>query len=137
MQVLRASLMMVAGIVLPWLLQLADRRRLTPNARARGWNIASWGSALYAFGPLSMLGWCWTTRPPWIRCVVGALYTPLALGALVLFDGLIGWLSGTTALSELPNAAVEFVSVLGIASAGSFLFLLVLEAFATLRRAVI
>lgn len=53
---------MVLGIALPLALQRCDRRRLTPAQRAACWNGATWGAALYAFGPLSMLGWCWVTR---------------------------------------------------------------------------
>ncbi|AGP34583.1 transcriptional regulator [Sorangium cellulosum] len=53
---------MLLGIALPLALQRWDRRRLTPEQRAACWNGATWGAALYAFGPLSMLGWCWVTR---------------------------------------------------------------------------
>jgi hypothetical protein len=62
MQTLRLSLQMALGIVLPLAVQLWDRRRLTAEQRDACWNGATWGAALYAFGPLSMLGWCWVTR---------------------------------------------------------------------------
>lgn len=62
MQTLRFSLSMILGIALPYALQRWDRHRLTPEQRAAAWNGASWGAALYAFGPLSMLGWVWVTR---------------------------------------------------------------------------
>ncbi|WP_437533710.1 transcriptional regulator [Sorangium sp. So ce726] len=62
MSTLRLALQMVLGIALPFALQRWDRRRLTPEQRAACWNGATWGAALYAFGPLSMLGWCWVTR---------------------------------------------------------------------------
>lgn len=62
MNLLRYVLRMVLGIALPYIVQRIDRRRLTPAQRARAWNAASWGAALYAFGPFSMLGWAWVTR---------------------------------------------------------------------------
>ncbi|WP_437572212.1 transcriptional regulator [Sorangium sp. So ce542] len=62
MSALRLAIQMLLGIALPLALQRWDRRRLTPEQRAACWNGATWGAALYAFGPLSMLGWCWVTR---------------------------------------------------------------------------
>jgi hypothetical protein len=67
LETLRVFIAFVLGMLLPWTLQAWDRRRLTSEQRARAWNAASWGSALYAFGPLSMLGWCWVTRHTWGR----------------------------------------------------------------------
>lgn len=60
--VLRVVLMMVLGIVVPLVLQRFLLHRLPASRRERAWNGASWASALYAFGPLSMLGFCWVTR---------------------------------------------------------------------------
>ncbi|MBI4702186.1 MAG: transcriptional regulator [Deltaproteobacteria bacterium] len=84
---------MVLGILLPLLLQLWDRRRLSAAQRARSWNLASWACALYAFGPASLLGWYWVTRHGWAR-----LLGPLAAGALVLvlvgLDALLAALLG-------------------------------------------
>jgi hypothetical protein len=68
------------GIALPLLLQLWDRRRLGREARERAWNVASWGAALYAFGPLSLLGWYSVTRRRWAR----ALGVPMALAVILL-----------------------------------------------------
>jgi hypothetical protein len=62
MKTLRTAVGMLLSILLPYLVQRWDRRRLTPEQRAATWNYASWGSALYAFGPLSMIGWAWVTR---------------------------------------------------------------------------
>jgi hypothetical protein len=62
MKTLRLAFQIVLGIALPLAAQLWDRRRLSPERRAACWNGATWGAALYAFGPLSMLGWCWVTR---------------------------------------------------------------------------
>jgi hypothetical protein len=53
---------MVLGIAIPLALQVLDKRRMPVASRERAWNAASWGAALYGFGPLSMLGWVWVTR---------------------------------------------------------------------------
>lgn len=53
---------MVLGMLVPFFVQRAWARRLPPDRRMRMWNGASWGAALYAFGPLSMLGFVWITR---------------------------------------------------------------------------
>lgn len=60
--VLRVVFMMGLGIVVPLVLQRFLLARLPTERRERGWNGASWASALYAFGPLSMLGFSWVTR---------------------------------------------------------------------------
>lgn len=72
MKTLRHIVTIVLGIALPLLVQLWDRRRLTPEQRARSWNGATWGAALYAFGPLSMLGW-WCVTRGWRYIPVGVL----------------------------------------------------------------
>lgn len=98
MGVARLALSMVLGIVLTLLVQLWDRRRQSPEQRARGWNIATWGCALYAFGPLSMLGWIFVTRRPWIRCGVAPLWTLPLVGAIALVDLAFGtWVMGEPA----------------------------------------
>lgn len=76
----RLLLQMVLGIVLPLAAQLLDRRQLDAEQRARAWNGASWGAALYAFSVFSMLGWYWVTRRGWRRLVYG----PLATVALII-----------------------------------------------------
>jgi hypothetical protein len=79
---------LACGIGLPLALQRWDRSRLSPEQRARSWNTATWGAALYAFGPLSMLGWGWVTR----RSVVGlglGLLSAAALGAVSTGIGLL------------------------------------------------
>ena len=83
---------MVLGIVVPLLVQLWDKRRLDEAQRARAWNFATWGAALYAFGPLSMLGWFWVTRRGWRR-----LYGPLAALAIAVVITAIGTLVGEAA----------------------------------------
>lgn len=62
MGVLRFIIQMALSIALPLLVQWMDKKRLRPEQRDRAWNVATWGCALYAFGPLSMLGWGWVTR---------------------------------------------------------------------------
>src|SRR5687768_288888 len=87
---------MVLSIVLTVAVQVAVRARLSPERRARGWNGATWGAAVYAFGPASMLGFFWVTRRPgWI----GALE---ALGLAVVAAGLVvGVMVGVDALFDL------------------------------------
>lgn len=77
--VAQTAIAMVLGILFPLLVQLWDKRHLDEEQRARAWNFASWGAALYAFGPLSMLGWFWVTRRGWRR-----LYGPPAVLAVAL-----------------------------------------------------
>ena len=73
---------LVMGIVIAVTLQILDRRRLTPEQRAWVWNAASWGSAVYNFGPLSLVAWGYVTRSP--RYIVGLLVgVELAIVALV------------------------------------------------------
>lgn len=91
MAVLRVVLQMVLAIVLTVALQLAIRSRLPPDRRARGWNGATWGAAVYAFGPASMLGFFWVTRTPGpfgavIALALGVLSTAALVGALAGVD---------------------------------------------------
>lgn len=89
MKTARFALQMALGIALPLLVQLADRRRFDDDQRARMWNFATWGAALYAFGPASMLGWAWVTRPRWRwyeRLGAGIGVAALLFGALALVD---------------------------------------------------
>jgi hypothetical protein len=122
MGVARFALMMVLGIVLPLCVQLWDRRRQSAEQRARGWNTATWGSSLYAFGPLSMLGWIFVTRKRLVRCVIAPLWTLPQLGVLMLVDAAFGyWMmreSVDTSLGEIgATAALGYVgmsAVLGV-----------------------
>ena len=77
---------LAVGIGLPLALQRWDRGRLTPEQRARSWNGATWGAALYAFGPLSMAGWGWVTRKSWLGLAAG-LVSGAALLALSVWIG--------------------------------------------------
>lgn len=97
----------VVGIFLALGIQLWDRRRLLPEQRAWAWNAASWGSAVYNFGPLSLVAWGYVTRSP--RYVVGLLVgVELATVALLVQGALneaVGRLLGFSAAKlELHRA---------------------------------
>lgn len=62
METLRFAISLILGMALPFAVQRWERARLPPERRAAAWNVASWGAALYAFGPISMIGWAWVTR---------------------------------------------------------------------------
>jgi hypothetical protein len=112
MHTVRFVLSLVLGIALTYLVQRWDRRRLTLDQLERAWNGASWGAALYAFGPLSMLGWVWVTRQEvrawWRRnpalavgrgllLIVAGLALAVAIFAVIWgADYLTGLLSGDT-----------------------------------------
>ncbi len=82
MKTLRFALQIALGIGLPLAVQLWHRRRLTPAQREAAWNGATWGAALYAFGPASMLGWCWVTRDAWpLRRLAPAVRAMVGIGA--------------------------------------------------------
>jgi len=120
MKVAQTALAMILGIVLPWLVQLWDKRRLPDEAKARSWNIATWGSALYAFGPLSMLGWSWVTRRGWTRFVMG----PCWMAAIVLVMSLVDQVL-TFAAGDAPEGSVlELVVSMAFVIAGGILVML-------------
>jgi hypothetical protein len=81
MRTLRFVLQIALGIALPLAIQLWHRRRLAPAQRAAAWNLATWGAALYAFGPLSLLGWFVVTRGCLPFGGAGRLLAGLGLGA--------------------------------------------------------
>jgi hypothetical protein len=104
MSTFRFALGLVLGIAIPFALQRWDRARLPPERRACAWNTASWAAALYAFGPLSMLGWVWVTRQrfrEWherddlvlavLKSVGLELAGALAAAAIVLAIALVDW----------------------------------------------
>lgn len=81
-----------------------DRGRLTPEARERAWNSASWGAAVYNFGHLSMLGWCWVSRahwPWWKRIGLGLLSFVVLELVLDGADWAIGAATGTPDLFQI------------------------------------
>lgn len=87
MKTLRFGLQMGLGILLPLIVQLLDWRRMTLEEREYAWTYSTWGSALYAFGPFSMLGWAWVTRREWSR-KTSAWLPPPVRAPLVLLAGL-------------------------------------------------
>ncbi len=90
MGVLRVVFQMILGFWLPVTLQRLHRRRLTEERRERAWNFASWGAAVYAFGPLSMMGWLWVTKQDWARWRrEGGVAVALGKSVLLLFVGLL------------------------------------------------
>ncbi len=113
MKTLLYSLAFVLNIALPLMVQIWDKRRLTDRQRARAWNQASWGSALYVAGPLSMIAWAWVTRNEWARFRQRGLYVALGWSALLLGAGLgvalllygivLGVLMGLAAALGVPD----------------------------------
>ena len=113
MKTLIYSLAFVLNIALPLTVQILDRRRLTNRQRERAWNEASWGSALYVAGPLSMIAWAWVTRNEWARWRERGLGWALARSALLLVAGLgialllygvvLGALTGLAAVLGVPD----------------------------------
>jgi hypothetical protein len=87
MKTLLYSLAFALNFGLTLAVQIWDKRRLTPRQRARSWNAASWGSALYAAGPASMIAWVWVTRSEWAEWRRRGLGAALARSALVLGVG--------------------------------------------------
>jgi hypothetical protein len=128
MGVARTILAMALGIVLPLLVQLWDRRGFDPDQRDRMWNVATWATALYAFGPLSMLGWCWVTGSRWARAVRGAMWAGLVSLVIAGVDFGLGRMAGGPASAEDVEDFVDTLLVTGIALAVVAAVLLGIEA---------
>jgi hypothetical protein len=105
---------MVLGIALPLALQLLDRKRFSSEERVWVWNFASWGSALYAFGPLSLLAWGYVTRSPryWKGLAIGVALTEVAL----LVQGGLSLLANV-ALGLPARGRADLVQGLGVTMA--------------------
>jgi hypothetical protein len=89
MKILLYSILTVLNYGLTYAVQRWDRGRLRPDLRAGAWNGASWGSALYVGGCLSMIAWCWVTRQEWAAWRrEGGLGRALGRSALLLLTGL-------------------------------------------------
>ena len=88
MNTLRFVIRLILGIAVTYAVQRWDRRRLAPWQRERAWNTASWGSALYGFGPLSMLGWAWVTRQQFFRWARRSLPLAVVWSVALLLAGL-------------------------------------------------
>lgn len=122
MNTLRVLINMVLGILLPVLVQRWDRdrfsRRPKEGAGALGrlfhrlreatiirdehrsglWNFASWGAAVYALGPISMLGWIWVAHHDWARWRERGLWGALARSVGLLALGVVAMLLVSTLL---------------------------------------
>ncbi len=127
----RTAILMVASIVFPLLAQLADKQRMSPETRARAWNAATWGSALYAFGPLSMLGWVRATRPWPSRAIVAVPAFWLPAGALMALDWLL-----TPEPEREALGMVDLATMLGLGTAAVILVMVVVELIARTSRRV-
>ncbi len=113
MKTLFYTLAFVLNIVTTLALQIWDKRRLTARQRARSWNAASWGSALYVAGPGSMIAWAWVTRNEWARWRRRGLGGALVKSVVVLVVGLgiaaliyafsVGVITGLAAALGLPD----------------------------------
>jgi hypothetical protein len=89
MKTARFSISLLLSFALTYLVQRWDRKRLTDDQRAGAWNGATWGAALYAFGPLSMMGWVWVTRQDVRRWRSGGWPAVVLKSAGVLAVGLV------------------------------------------------
>ena len=107
------TLVFVLNTGLTVAVQIWDRRRLTDRQRARAWNAASWGSAIYVASVASMIPWAWVTRNEWATWRKRGLTFALGRSALLLGAGLVaaaliygvvaGVLVGLTAALGLPE----------------------------------
>jgi hypothetical protein len=88
MKTLLYTLVFVLNTGLTLAAQIWDKRRLTERQRARAWNTASWGSAIYVASVASMIPWAWVTRSEWARWRERGLAFALARSALLLGAGL-------------------------------------------------
>jgi len=88
MQAIRVLTTWILGILLTLAVQRWDTKRLDDEQRARSWNSATLGQAIFNFGPWSMLGWGWVTRRG-KGLLLGFLAASLLTGILLLVDALI------------------------------------------------
>ena len=118
MKVLFFAANIAFGILIPLALQLLDRRRMTPEERRWVWPFSTWGSALYNFGPLSLVAWGYVTRSPrYVRgLAIGVALTTVAL----LVQGVLGELLGRAlgfrerALAEAREGVIAAIVVAAV-----------------------
>ena len=130
MKVAQTAVAMILGIVLPLIVQLWDKRRLDDEARARSWNLATWASALYAFGPLSMLGWSWVTRRGWPRVLVGPFWLGAIVGVMTIVDDALTVAGGRPS----ESTTIELLVAPVIAMAAGVIFMALLVGLAAIVR---
>jgi hypothetical protein len=122
------ALNMLLGIVIPVGIQLGDRAYLSRGEREWVWNYASWGSAVYNFGPFSLVAWGYVTRSP--RYLRGLFFGVLFTWAALLSQGLICEIVGRAlgfrdkqlsenrdSIAVLMAAAVVLAGVIGLGRA--------------------
>jgi hypothetical protein len=87
---------MVLQFAIPVGIQLWDRKRMSPSEREWVWNFASWGSAVYNFGPVSLLAWGYVTRSPryWQGLWIGWCQSAAALILQGAINDLVGRAAG-------------------------------------------
>ena len=98
MKILLFSVVSVLNWALTYAVQRWDRGRLSEAQRARAWNGASWGAAVYWFGFASMLPWAWVTRQRWRAWRQRGLDVALAQSAWLLLKGAIAAVAVAVAL---------------------------------------
>jgi hypothetical protein len=106
MELARTALTMVLSILLPLAVQLWDRRVLRERGQEQPWSFATWGAALYAIGPLSMLPWSWLTRGPVWRFFWGPLWLAALAAALNAADLLIQLQTAPPTAEEVRETAL-------------------------------
>jgi hypothetical protein len=111
-EVLRVLVIALLGILVPWGAQAWDARRLSPQARQQAWNGVSQACALFAFGPLSMLGWVWVTRVQWDHWRAKGRAYPWFRGAGLLAAGALCATGLILVLSVLDAAFVGLAELL-------------------------
>jgi hypothetical protein len=95
MTVVDLVLQFVLGIALTAWVVRRDMRRLPPERYARAWNVASFWSAIYAFGPLCIPVHFARTRRSVLGFLLGVLWTAGVLVAIGLVSDAVAWLTGT------------------------------------------
>lgn len=107
--------------LMPYVWVALDRTRISRVQRARGWNSATTGSAIYTFGPLSLVAYYWVTRPRPIALFQGVLATAAVVTIEVLV--LQGYeLLGPTSLVLLLTYPPIAIPVLMSAGTGQLIF---------------
>jgi hypothetical protein len=114
MKILLFSLLSVLNWALTYAVQRWDRGRLTEAQRARAWNAASWGAAVYWFGFASMVPWFWVTRQRWRAWRwEGGLGQALTRSAWLLMKGA---LAAAALFAVLWGATEGLSAALGVGS---------------------
>jgi hypothetical protein len=92
--VLGVALDLVLGVVMTAWVVRHDMRRLPPDRYARAWNVASFWSAVVAFGPLSIPVHFARTRRSVLGFLQGWLWAIAVLFVLEFAEMILGWIAG-------------------------------------------